>query len=89
MAGGSVFFVNQLLCFVNVRYLTHKIRKHMRSKNTLVYLGLWEQLNNPNFKGAEFDPLLKEAGSNAFTMSPTLWVELTYAVVLLNFINYE
>ena len=56
MAGGSVFFVNQLLCFVNVRYLTHKIRKHMRSKNTLVYLGLWEQLNNPNFKGAEFAP---------------------------------
>ena len=39
------------------------------------YLGLWEQLNNPNFKGVEFDPLLKEAGSNAFTMSPTRWVE--------------
>ena len=34
----------------------------MRSKNTLEYLVLWEQLNNPNFKGAEFDPLLKEAG---------------------------
>lgn len=44
------------------------------------YLGLWEQLNNPNFKGVEFDPLLKEAGSNAFTMSPTRWVELTNAV---------
>ena len=28
----------------------------MRSKNTLEYLGLWEQLNNPNLKGAEFDP---------------------------------
>ena len=47
----------------------------MRSKNTLEYLGLWEQLNNPNFKGVEFAPLLKEAGSNAFTMSPTRWVE--------------
>lgn len=35
----------------------------MRSKNTLEYLVLWEQLNNPNFKGAEFDPLLKEVGS--------------------------
>lgn len=35
----------------------------MHSKNTLEYLVLWEQLNNPNFKGAEFDPLLKEAGS--------------------------
>ena len=34
----------------------------MRSKNTLEYLGLWEQWNNPNFKGADFDPLLKEAG---------------------------
>lgn len=31
----------------------------------------------PNFKGVEFAPLLKEAGSNAFTMSPTRWVELT------------
>ena len=30
----------------------------------------WMQLNNPAFKGVEFDPLLAEAGSNAFTMSP-------------------
>lgn len=36
----------------------------MRLKNTLEYLGLWEKLNNPNFKGVEFDPLLTEAGSN-------------------------
>ena len=44
------------------------------------YLGLWERLYNPNFKGVEFDPLLAEAGSNAFTMSPTKWVELTSAI---------
>ena len=56
------------------------VKNWLRSKNTLEYLGLWEQLNNPNFKGVEFDPLLKEAGSNAFTMSPTRWVELTNAV---------
>ena len=56
------------------------VKNWLRSKNTLEYLGLWEQLNNPNFKGFEFDPLLKEAGSNAFTMSPTRWVELTNAV---------
>ena len=41
---------------------------------------LWEQQNNPNFKGFEFNPLLKEAGSNAFTTSLTGWVELTNAV---------
>ena len=65
------------------------VKNWLRSKNTLEYLGLWEQLNNPNFKGGEFAPPLKEAGSNAFTMSQTRWVELTHAVVLLNFINYE
>ena len=56
------------------------VKNWLRSKNTLEYLGLWEQLNNPNFKGFEFDPLLNEAGSNAFTTSLTGWVELTNAV---------
>ena len=50
------------------------VKNWMRLKNTLEYLGLWEQLNNPLFKGVEFDPLLKDAGSNAFTMSPSRWI---------------
>ncbi len=40
------------------------VKNWMRLKNTLEYLGLWEQLNNPNFKGVEFDPLLKDSGNN-------------------------
>lgn len=56
------------------------VKNWMRSRNTIEYLGLWEQLNNPNFKGVEFDPLLAMAGSNSFTLSPTRWVELTNAV---------
>ena len=60
------------------------IKNWMRSKNTLEYLGLWEGLNNPDFKGVEFDPLLKEAGSNAFTMSPSRWIELTNAKGLVS-----
>ena len=59
------------------------VKNWLRLKNTLEYLGLWERLNNPNFKGVEFDPLLKEAGSNSFTMSPTRWVDLTDAVGLI------
>lgn len=47
------------------------------------YLGLWEQLNNSNFKGVEFDPLLKDSGSNAFTMSPSRWVEITGAIGII------
>ncbi len=56
------------------------VKNWMRLKNTLEYLGLWERLNNPAFKGVDFDPLLRDAGSNAFTMSPTRWVELTGAI---------
>ncbi len=60
------------------------VKNWMRSKNTLEYLGLWEQLNNPAFKGVEFDPLLKEAGSNSFTMSPTRWIETTNAIGIIS-----
>jgi len=59
------------------------VKNWMRLKNTLEYLGLWEQLNNPNFKGVEFDPLLKDAGSNAFTMSPSRWIEITGAIGII------
>lgn len=53
------------------------------SKNTLEYLGLWESLNNPDFKGIEFDPIMREAGSNSFTMSPSRWIELTGAIGII------
>lgn len=59
------------------------VKNWMRLKNTLEYLGLWELLNNPAFKGVEFDPLLRDAGSNAFTMSPSRWVELTGAIGII------
>ena len=38
------------------------IRNWMRNKNTIEFLGLWEYLHNPNFKGVEFDTFLNEAG---------------------------
>ena len=36
------------------------VKNWMRQKNTLEYLGLWEKLNNPSFKGVEFDPPLAQ-----------------------------
>ena len=43
------------------------VKNWMRLKNTIEYLGMWEALNNPLFKGVEFDPLLREAGNNGGT----------------------
>lgn len=55
------------------------VKNWMRSRSTIEFLGLWERLNNPDFKGVEFDPLLYEAGSNSFTLSPTKWIETVNA----------
>ena len=51
----------------------------MRNYNTIEYLGIWEQLNNLEFNPLEFEGFLKEAGSNAFTLSPQKWVNMTKA----------
>lgn len=56
------------------------VKNWMRSRTTIEFLGLWEQLNNPNFKGVEFDSFLYEAGSNSFTLSPSKWIETTNAI---------
>ncbi len=48
----------------------------MRNFNIIEYLGIWEKLNNPNFKPIEFEGFLNEAGSNAFTLSPQKWTKL-------------
>jgi len=55
------------------------VKNWMRSRTTIEFLGLWEQLNNPGFKGVEFDSFLYEAGSNSFTLSPSKWIETTNA----------
>jgi len=55
------------------------VKNWMRSRTTIEFLGLWEQLNNPDFKGVEFDSFLFEAGSNSFTLSPSKWIEATNA----------
>ncbi|MDD2634105.1 MAG: KilA-N domain-containing protein [Bacteroidales bacterium] len=44
------------------------IQNWMRTRNTIEFLGLWEQLKNPNFKRIEFDAFRNEAGSNSFTV---------------------
>ena len=54
----------------------------MRNYNTIEYLGIWEQLNNPEFNPLDFEGYLKEPGSNAFTLSPQKWQKTTNAIGL-------
>ena len=60
------------------------IRDWMRNKDVISYLGLWEQLNNENFKGGEFATFKNEAGSNKFKMSPQKWIRETNAIGIIS-----
>ncbi|SHN80437.1 KilA-N domain-containing protein [Desulfitobacterium chlororespirans] len=60
------------------------IRNWMRGKDTLEFLGLWEQLNNSDFKPVEFEGFKMQAGSNAFTMSPQKWISGTNAIGIIS-----
>lgn len=59
------------------------IANWMRNRNTIEYLGVWEQLYNPNFKPTEFEGLRIQAGLNAFTLSPKKWAETTNAIGII------
>ncbi len=59
------------------------IANWMRNRNTIEFLGIWETLYNPNFKPLEFEGFKKEAGLNAFTLSPLKWVNTTNAIGLV------
>lgn len=65
----------------NPRYI---IQNWMRNRNTLEFLGVWEELNNPDFNRVEFDAVKNEAGKNSFVMTPTKWVSLTKAIGILS-----
>ena len=60
------------------------VKNWMRSRNTIEFLGLWESIHNKHFKGVEFDSFLSEAGSNAFVLSPSKWIENTKAIGIIS-----
>ncbi|WP_296242399.1 KilA-N domain-containing protein [uncultured Faecalicoccus sp.] len=60
------------------------VKNWLRVRDTIEFLGLWETIHNPNFKGVEFDSFRSEAGSNAFTLSPQRWIERTNAIGIVS-----
>lgn len=56
------------------------IEKWLTNKNTIEFLGIWEQLNNKKFNSPEFGGIMSEAGTNRFYMSVKQWVSRTNAI---------
>ena len=59
------------------------IEKWLRNKNTIEFIGIWEELNNPDFNSPEFGVIKNEAGLNRFTLSVKKWIEKTNAIGII------
>lgn len=87
---GETMGENAYLCLTDIaRYKNPDepkavVANWMRLRSTIEFLGLWEQIHNPDFKGLEFDAFKNEAGSNAFTLSPRKWISSTNAIGLVS-----
>lgn len=82
-------FQNEFISLTDIaRYKSDEpkdvIKNWMRSKDTIEFLGLWEQLHNDKFKGVEFDSFRIQAGSNVFTLSPQKWIDSTNAIGIIS-----
>ncbi|MBN2897460.1 MAG: KilA-N domain-containing protein [Clostridia bacterium] len=82
-------FQNEFISLTDIaRYKSDEpndvIKNWMRNRDTIEFLGLWESLHNPDFKPVEFDGFKKEAGLNAFTMSPTKWIVAVNAIGIVS-----
>ncbi len=55
------------------------IEKWLRNKNTIEFLGIWEEMYNVDFNSPEFEGIKNEAGFNRFSLSVKMWIQKTNA----------
>ena len=55
----------------------------LRNRNTVEFIGVWEELHNPDFKGNEFVRFKSEVGLNTFNLTPKKWIEATNAIGMI------
>ncbi|MDD4151314.1 MAG: KilA-N domain-containing protein [Candidatus Gracilibacteria bacterium] len=70
--------------YKNIDFPADVVKNWLRTRNTIEYLGIWEKINNPNFKLVDFDQFRENAGSNSFVMTPTKWIENTKAIGIIS-----
>jgi len=66
--------------YKNADYPNEVIQNWMRNRSTVEFLGHWERIHNPNFNYLEFEVIDREAGRNAFVLTPKRWIETVGAV---------
>jgi hypothetical protein len=82
--GMEYICITDIARFKNKEQTDDLIRNWLRNRNAIEFLGIWEQLNNSDFKPVEFDGFKKEAGLNSFTLTPKQWISKTSAIGIVS-----
>src|ERR1035438_1475671 len=59
------------------------IEQWLKNKDTVLFLGVWEHIHNPDFNSLEFEGIRNEAGRNSFFLSAKAWIDRTRAKGLI------
>ena len=86
MKVGDIDYISltDLARYVNLEEPKIPIQTWMRNKDVILYLGLWEKMNNKNFKGHKFTTFEQLSGMNSFYMSPQKWIKETNAIGIIS-----
>lgn len=76
--------LTDLARYKNSEFPKDVVKNWMRNRSTIEFLGLWEMMHNPNFKGVDFDTFVNEAGSHSFVMTPQKWIESTNSIGIVS-----
>ena len=93
---GGAYFENEFISLTDIAKYRNEddprfvIQNWMRNRNTIEFLGVWEELHNPDFNRVQFEAVKNEAGLNRFVMTPTKWITQMNAIgIVCIFINIE
>jgi len=81
---GDFISLTDIAKYKNIDAPADIVKNWMRNRSTIDFIGLWEKLNNPDFKLVEFDRLRNESGTNYFVLSPLKWIETTNAAGIIS-----
>lgn len=78
--GNDYLSLTDLAKFKDLKFPARVINNWLRNKNTIDFMGIWEKINNTDFKLLEFEQFKKDSGNKSFTISTDKWIKFTSSI---------
>lgn len=82
--GDEYISITDIARYKDAERTDHVLQNWLRNRNTVEFLGVWEQINNPHFKPLEFEGFRSQAGLNSFVLTARQWVDSTSAIGIVS-----